>query len=191
MGYSNMIYAVKRWLGGTDPSVSDNITLSGDNTHSGTNSFSGTNTLSGTVKFTAAVSGKLVKLTTTSVLTSTTLTKATHCGHKVLITTGTSLSLARHRIKLPAAASGTSGDEYEIVSAITGTPTSNGIVVKPGTTTDFMRGTGTAGKGLKGSTRGIAGVSLRAISDGSGSYYVIKNSDAVGGAATSLVWRTT
>jgi hypothetical protein len=131
-----------------------------------------------------------VKITGTSVLTTTTLTAATHANRPLVFSSGTSLGLLRHRVKLPAASAGTSGNTYIIVSNINGTPTSNGIVVRPGTTTNRIGGTTVAGGAIKGSTRGNRGAYLALVSDGLGNYFVVGKGDSMSGAATSLQWRS-
>lgn len=131
-----------------------------------------------------------VKITGTSVLTTTTLTAATHASRLTVFSTGTSLGLTRHRFKLPAAAAGTSGNTYIFSASINGTPTSNGIVIRPGTTTDRISGTTVAGGAYKGSTRGNRGAYIAMVSGGDGNYYIVGKGDSASGAATSLQWRT-
>lgn len=179
-----------------------NNTITGTNTFSGTNTFTGATTLSnasnvingGTVTLSGQTRHKIVKITTTSVYTTTTLTAATHAGAMVIITTGTSLSILRHRVKLPnAATASTSGNVYTVVVGFKGTPTSNGVVVKPGTTTNLCVGTGTAGKGWKSSTRGLVGstIALQSDSTSPGNFYIVGRSVGIAAASTSLIWRTT
>lgn len=131
-----------------------------------------------------------VIITGTSVLTTTTLTAASHASRLVLFTSGTSLGLLRHRFDLPSAAAGTSGNTYIIGVNIDGTPTSNGVVVRPGTTTDRISGTTVAGGAYKGSTRGNRGSFIAFVSGGNGKYYVVGKGASASGAGTSLVWRT-
>lgn len=145
----------------------------------------------GALTFSGSIRNNLIKVTTTSVYTTTTLTAATHGGAMLVITTGTSLSLLRHRVKLPNSTAGTSGNAFIVVNGMKGTPTSNGIVIKPGTTTNLFVGTGTAGKGWKSSTRGIVGTGITLQSDGSGNYYTVGRANGHAAASTSLVWRTT
>lgn len=148
-------------------------------------------TFSGTLRLSGALRGNLRKITTTSVLTTTVLTAA-DAGKRILIATGTSLSLARHRLRLPSATSGTSGAEFCIVSGITGTPTSNGIMVSPTTgTSDRIQGTTAKEHGLKGSTLGKVGAMLALASDGDGGYWITGRGLPIEQANTSKVWATT
>jgi|GEM_PF-4813191 len=130
-----------------------------------------------------------IAITGTSVLTTTTLTAAAHASRFVVFTSGTSVAVVRHRFKLPAAAAGTSGNTYIISSNINGTPTSNGIVVRPGTTTDRISGTSVVGGAVKGSTRGNRGSYIALVSNGAGSYFVVGNGKSLSGAGSSLIWR--
>lgn len=167
------------------PSPTDTVRLIKSFFAGNENSFGGEVVFGGTTRFPP------VKITGTSVLTSTTLTAAAHSGRLVVFSSGTSLGTLRHRFKLPAAAAGTSGHQYIIGVNIRGTPTSNGVVVRPGTTTDRISGTTKAGGALKGSTRGNRGTSITFVSDGAGNYYIAGKATPTAGASTSLVWKTT
>lgn len=142
------------------------------------------------VVFGIPVRSPVVKITGTSVLTSTTLTAATHGGRLTVFSTGTSLAVIRHRFRLPSAAAGTSGHTYIIGANINGTPTSNGIIVRPATTTNQISGTTVAGGAVKGSTRGNRGAYIAFVSGGDGKYYIVGKGDSMSGAATSLQWRS-
>lgn len=131
-----------------------------------------------------------VKITGTSVLTTTTLTAATHASRATVFSSGTSLGLLRHRFKLPAAAAGTSGNTYIISADMVGVPTSNGIVVRPGTTTDQISGTSLAGGAYKGSTFGNRGAYIAMVSGGDGKYYIVGRGVSASGTGTTLQWRT-
>lgn len=153
-------------------------------------SYSDDQTFTGSLVFSGPTRSPIVKITGTSVLTSTTLTAATHAGRLTVFSTGTSLAVIRHRFRLPSAAAGTSGHTYIIGANINGTPTSNGIVVRPGTTTNQISGTTVAGGAVKGSTRGNRGAYIAFVSGGDGKYYIVGKGDSMSGAATSLQWRS-
>jgi hypothetical protein len=152
--------------------------------------FAGNEASYGDVVFGGVARKPPIKITGTSVLTSTNLTAAAQSGRLVVFSTGTSLAVVRHRFRLPSAAAGTSGHTYIVGANINGTPTSNGVIVRPGTTTNRISGTTVAGGAVKGSTRGNRGAYIAFVSGGDGNYYIVGKGDSASGAATSLQWRT-
>ena len=177
MGFADRVMKVLNGLDATSPSAK---------TVAGTVTFPST----GIATFAGAVRQKVVQIVTTSILTTTTLTQATHAGARVVVTSGTSLATKRHRFKLPNATALTAGDIYTIVNGIAGVLTSNGIMVK-GTTLDSILGGAGAGKNLKSSTRGTVGTTIALQAVAANTYAIVGRANGIAAASTSLVWRTT
>lgn len=181
MGYINQIYAAKRWLQGTDPSVADDLTVAGSNTYSGNNTHSGTNTHSGANTFSGAVTftGTQIEPVSTVNTSAFTLRTSAHAGKTLLLT---SAAGSRHkRLTLARTSLVTCGSVFRIVNGVS-TLTSNGISVIP-TSAQKLNG---SSRGFKSTSRCAVGGGIEVIRAGSG--YYTRNMTPGSAIASSLVW---